>query len=214
MAKSISLPFDPSIPLKDQCSHGIAWAAFCRECRIVSLRHSLGWMEQQVMRDRAELEHLLVTAVSAGATLLTNPHTGTPRDWRDVESDPEGKLIVKAGEPLRAADSAPAVCPDCDGVGIVRDTDTNMGGPCPACSAPAASPFNPRFDREWLSQKIASGPNIEPTAGIAPAGTWVRLVDERPGKGMAVLMRQTGSDQTPQWEWWRAADGSTQPPTS
>ena len=36
--------------------------------------------------------------------LLTNPHTGQPRDYRDVESDPQGILIHKPGEPLRAAE--------------------------------------------------------------------------------------------------------------
>ena len=44
---------------------------------------------------------------SAGA-ILTNPHTGQPRDYRDVESDPEGRLIVKPGEPLLAASTTAA----------------------------------------------------------------------------------------------------------
>jgi hypothetical protein len=35
--------------------------------------------------------------------LSTNPHTGTSRDQRDVESDPEGLLIAKSGGPMRAA---------------------------------------------------------------------------------------------------------------
>jgi hypothetical protein len=35
-------------------------------------------------------------------TKLTNPHTGTPRDIRDVESDPDGVLIHKNGDPLIA----------------------------------------------------------------------------------------------------------------
>lgn len=34
--------------------------------------------------------------------LLTNPYTGQPRDYRDVESDPDGILIHKPGEPLHA----------------------------------------------------------------------------------------------------------------
>lgn len=34
---------------------------------------------------------------------LTNPHTGEPRDWRDVESDPCAILCPKPGEPLLAA---------------------------------------------------------------------------------------------------------------
>ena len=34
---------------------------------------------------------------------LSNPHTGTPRDPRDVASDPQAVLCVKPGEPLKAA---------------------------------------------------------------------------------------------------------------
>jgi hypothetical protein len=41
------------------------------------------------------------------AALLTNPYTGTPRDYRDVESDPAGVLIQEPGAPLRAAPPRP-----------------------------------------------------------------------------------------------------------
>jgi len=41
------------------------------------------------------------------AALLTNPYTGTPRDYRDVESDPAGVLIQEPGAPLRAAKPRP-----------------------------------------------------------------------------------------------------------
>ena len=34
---------------------------------------------------------------------LSNPHTGTPRDPRDVASDPQAVLCVKPGEPLKAS---------------------------------------------------------------------------------------------------------------
>ena len=37
-----------------------------------------------------------------GAT-LSNPWTGKPRDYRDVDSDPEGVLCVEPGAPLKAA---------------------------------------------------------------------------------------------------------------
>lgn len=40
---------------------------------------------------------------AAQGVVLTNPHNGEPRDYRDVNSDPEGKLIVAPGEPLRPA---------------------------------------------------------------------------------------------------------------
>ena len=41
------------------------------------------------------------------AAKLTNPYTGTPRDYRDVESDPAGVLIQEPGAPLRAAAPQP-----------------------------------------------------------------------------------------------------------
>lgn len=41
------------------------------------------------------------------AALLTNPYTGTPRDYRDVESDPAGVLIQESGAPVRAAAPQP-----------------------------------------------------------------------------------------------------------
>ena len=49
------------------------------------------------------------------APVLTNPHTGTPRDPRDVASDPQAALCVKAGEPLKAAPLAlPVIDPGPD----------------------------------------------------------------------------------------------------
>ena len=35
--------------------------------------------------------------------VLLNPHTAVPRDARDIASDPQAKLCVKLGEPLKAA---------------------------------------------------------------------------------------------------------------
>lgn len=43
-------------------------------------------------------------SASVGAT-LSNPWTGKPRDYRDVNSDPEGVLCVEPGAPLKAATS-------------------------------------------------------------------------------------------------------------
>ena len=41
--------------------------------------------------------------IAAPSCVVThNPHTGTPRNPLDIESDPEGLLIVKDGEPLKA----------------------------------------------------------------------------------------------------------------
>jgi hypothetical protein len=59
MSRTVNLPFRRDVPLSDQCSHGKLWTEPCRECRIVSLTESLGWMEKQVKRDRAELDQLL-----------------------------------------------------------------------------------------------------------------------------------------------------------
>jgi hypothetical protein len=35
-------------------------------------------------------------------TMLFNPYTGRPRDPRDIQSDPEGILVLDPDEPLRA----------------------------------------------------------------------------------------------------------------
>lgn len=52
-------------------------------------------------------------ASPADGAVLTNPYTGQPRDYRDVESDPAGTLIVEPGKPLKAASTPAApVVPD------------------------------------------------------------------------------------------------------
>lgn len=58
---------------------------------------------------RALIEQPTVStpASSADSAVLTNPYTGQPRDYRDVESDPAGTLIVEPGKPLEAV-STPA----------------------------------------------------------------------------------------------------------
>lgn len=44
--------------------------------------------------------------------VLFNPHTGTPRDHRDIASDPKAILCVKPGEPLKAAPiTLPVIAP-------------------------------------------------------------------------------------------------------
>ena len=40
--------------------------------------------------------------------MVTNPHTGTARDPRDMATDPKGVLIVEPGAPMRAAPNDPA----------------------------------------------------------------------------------------------------------
>lgn len=61
------------------------------------------------MTDYAELrEQKAAPSAPVGAT-LSNPWTGKPRDYRDVDSDPEGVLCVEPGAPLKAATSAAGV---------------------------------------------------------------------------------------------------------
>ena len=56
----------------------------------------------------APLEHALRTLATNSARIVThNPHTGKPRDARDMASDPEGKLIVAPGPLFAAAEPAP-----------------------------------------------------------------------------------------------------------
>lgn len=57
--------------------------------------------------EREYARALLSRAAPSGEpVVLRNPYTGELRDIRDVESDPAGTLIVKPGEPLKAAQSA------------------------------------------------------------------------------------------------------------
>jgi hypothetical protein len=70
------------------------------------------WVERLPEFHYAHKEYKrLVAAVEAAqqpqAALLTNPYTGTPRDYRDVEDDPAGVLIQEPGAPLRAAKPQP-----------------------------------------------------------------------------------------------------------
>lgn len=60
-------------------------------------------------------------ALAPPAAMLTNPHTGEPRDYRDVESDPAGVLIVEPGAPLRAVPSAAAVRDTVDAIAHALD---------------------------------------------------------------------------------------------
>lgn len=47
-------------------------------------------------------------AALAAVTVVTNPHTGTARDPRDMATDPKGVLIVEPGAPMLAAPNDPA----------------------------------------------------------------------------------------------------------
>ena len=41
-------------------------------------------------------------------TMLFNPYSGRPRDPRDIQSDPEGILMLDPDEPIRAAHPEPS----------------------------------------------------------------------------------------------------------
>jgi hypothetical protein len=58
-----------------------------------------------------------------GYAVLTNPYTGKPRDWRDVESDPSG-ILIHDGGPLPAAPQPPAQ----EQVWRYRFRDSESGG--------------------------------------------------------------------------------------
>lgn len=62
------------------------------------------------------------------AAMLTNPYTGTPRDYRDVESDPAGVLIQEPGAPLRAA--APRPQASAEDVEAIDRCMANLGWEC------------------------------------------------------------------------------------
>lgn len=69
------------------------------------------------------------------AAVLNNPHTGTPRDPRDVASDPQAILCVKPGEPLKAA----------------------------PITLPVVDPGPDSLERE-IQAKAANGPRVTPQA--------------------------------------------------
>ena len=82
------------------CAQAVEFATYVEQ-------HAKGKMEEAAKNFLSlpfaqELAVVLKAGREAQVT-LTNPHTGEPRDYRDVESDPAGVLIHKAGEPIIAA---------------------------------------------------------------------------------------------------------------
>lgn len=75
---------------------------------------------------RAELKKMQATPV------VHNPQTGTPRDPRDIASDPRAALCVRPGEPLRAA-ARPAVVLSDEQIDAIA-TETHPEGRCTAGS--------------------------------------------------------------------------------
>lgn len=76
-------------------------------------------------------------------TMLFNPYTGKPRDPRDIQSDPEGILMLDPDEPLHAA-APPATSAEL--VALIEAVDTLLE------SAPCECPHRMREERgEHLS---------------------------------------------------------------
>lgn len=96
--------------------------------------------------------------------VLANPHTGAPRDPRDVASDPQAVLGVKPGEPLKAAVSAlPVVDPGPDSLEREIQAKANNG--------PRVTPSD--IEGEVSSEfyfTAADGVRGESEMGTSPAG--------------------------------------------
>ena len=77
-----------------------------------------------------------VTAAPVVGATLTNPYTGQPRDYRDVESDPAGTLIVNPKEPLFANNSSKQAWWNGyrAGKGLPPDTPRSVAASTPAAS--------------------------------------------------------------------------------
>ena len=93
----------------------------CNDCGWIRAGYSSGWgiASGKWFASVADLKfyrqhgRLPEPVNSAPGPTLVNPYTGQPRDYRDVDSDPEGILCVAPGVPLRPASAAaPAVVVD------------------------------------------------------------------------------------------------------
>lgn len=108
------------------------------------------------------------------ARIVTRRPNGSARDPRDIQSDPEGKLMHSAGEPLRAAPVAPAPQPN----GMPPTDDRQLYDP-------SDSSGYLESDNEWIQRNltavrwfidnhaairalIAAAPKAAPVAPIAP----------------------------------------------
>lgn len=94
--------------------------------------------------------------------VLTNPYTGKPRDYRDVESDPAGVLIVEPGAPLKAAPPAAAVSAS-GHFEVLRELSATLIGRSQERHAAI----------EWALERIEAQP-----AGAVPDVGWFRALRE------------------------------------
>jgi hypothetical protein len=78
-------------------------------------------------------------------TMLFNAYTGSPRHLSDIQSDPEGILILDPDAPMRAAappapSVEPVACGACNGSGcMVRDPDIGTDQECFVCDGTGVS---------------------------------------------------------------------------
>lgn len=113
--------------------------------------------------------------IAAPSCVVThNPHTGTPRNPLDIESDPEGLLIVKDGEPLKAYQAeeriltpeAEAEREDFEAEIADRGCTCFISPPCGYCTHPG----NPRNQEEdetaWMAAGDSEGGETDAPAAI------------------------------------------------
>ncbi len=87
---------------------------------------------------------------------LSNPHTGTPRDPRDVASDPQAVLCVKPSEPLKSAAMA-------SGIVIPPIGAPSAGTTAASLSLPVIDPGSDSLERE-IQAKANKAPRVTPDA--------------------------------------------------
>lgn len=89
---------------------------------------------------------------------LKNPHTGEPRDLRDVQSDPDGVLIHKTGEPLIAAGNNSNDSDELDVLDVLDACETVLGrnGPWPVDRYDARAYLVIREARAAVAELIAA----------------------------------------------------------
>ena len=85
--------------------------------------------------------------IAAPPSVVThNPHTGTPRNPLDIESDPAGLLIVKDGEPLKAHQAEERILtPEAEAeredfeakYGMLGNCSCHISPPCGSCRGSA-----------------------------------------------------------------------------
>lgn len=88
---------------------------------------------------------------------LSNPHTGTPRDPRDVASDPQAVLCVKPGEPLKSAAMA-------SGIVIPPIGAPSAGTTAASLPLPVVDPGLDALEREIQAAGADKAPRVTPAA--------------------------------------------------